>query len=102
MWTSEEAFKAELARVATANAEAMSTMSKKQQRTHVRRVMKAATVVYAIWHEGEYQHCWCIKGIDTPEGTFAGVTAFVVDCAESAVNMRCDWGDGPTSPELMN
>jgi hypothetical protein len=86
---------------AFANARALEGMSPSQQRKYVRRVMKSAEVVYAIWHEGDDRHVLCIKGSNIPEGTTVPTTAIFVRSAADALGMQREWGDGNAGHPCM-
>jgi hypothetical protein len=59
-------------------------------------------VVFAIWYAGNERHCYCIKGMATPEGAEVETTAFIVGSAADAEGMKLNWGDGPNKPSSMN
>jgi hypothetical protein len=70
---------------------------------YVRKVMQRNKVVFAIWYTNDDErHCYCIKGMDTPEGARVEMTAFVVGDAEDAEQMKLYWGDGPSNISAMN
>ena len=70
---------------------------------YVRKVMNLNRVVFAIWYTNDdVRHCYCIKGMDTPEGAKVEMTAFLVGDAEDAEQMKLCWGDGPSNLSAMN
>jgi hypothetical protein len=70
---------------------------------YVRKVMQQKKVVFAIWYTNDDErHCYCIKGMDTPEGARVEMSAFLVGDAEDAEQMKIYWGDGPSNTSAMN
>jgi hypothetical protein len=70
---------------------------------YVRSVMKRNKVVFAIWYtKDDERHCYCIKGMDTPEWARVAMTAFLVGDAGDAEKMKLYWGDGPSNTSAMN
>jgi hypothetical protein len=70
---------------------------------YVRNVIRRNKVVFAIWYTKEDErHCYCIKGMETPEGARVAMTAFLVGDAEDAEQMKLYWGDGPSNTSTMN
>jgi hypothetical protein len=79
---------------ATAHADNLQRMKHRDRRRYVRKVMKEARVIYAIWYDDDNRYIFCIKGIATPEGTRASMHAIFVKSEADALGMRREWGDG--------
>jgi hypothetical protein len=91
-----------LEQIAERHAAALESLTPKDRKSYVRDAMKGSKVVFAIWYAGNERHCYCIKGMATPEGAKVATTAFIVGSAADAEGMKVNWGDGPSKPSSMN
>jgi len=84
-------------KIAAQTADVLATMPERDRHRYVRQVMKRSKLVFAIWHTDEDRYVWCVKGLNTPEGTMVRAAAFFVRSEADAIGMRRDWGDGAIS-----
>jgi hypothetical protein len=85
-----------LEQIGLQNAGVLKKLPVKKRRAFVRKSMQRSKIVYAIWYVDDERHCYCIKGINQPEG-YQKVTAFIVGSVVDAEGMQRDWGDGLSS-----